>query len=127
MHGSPPHRRLVGPASRKLLSETARSLKKVVDVEPPSIMDPAPGWLTVLLTEIKATLGPDVDQSGNDDLRRIFGWNYEMGTILDLDAYRAGLGNKTRMERTWNVFLESYPLVLTRFLMRSGYPWSYDA
>ena len=90
-------------------------------------MDPARGWLSVLLTEIKATLGPAVDQYGSDDLRRIFGWYYEMGTILDLDAYRAGLGNKTRMERTWNVFLESYPLVLTPFLMRPGYPWNYDA
>jgi amidase len=100
---------------------------EVVDVEPPSIMDPARGWLSLLLTEIKATLGPVVDEYGSDDLRRIFGWYYEMGTILDLDAYRAGLGNKTRMERTWNVFLESYPLVLTPFLMRPGYPWNYDA
>jgi hypothetical protein len=44
---------------------------EVVDVEPPSIMDPARGWLSVLLTEIKATLGPAVDQYGSDDLRRI--------------------------------------------------------
>ena len=31
------------------------------------------------------------------------------------------------MIRTWNVFLESYPLVLTPFLMRPTYAWDYDA
>ena len=125
-HGYPIH-----PGIVQLIDRSAAYLRdagyEVVDVEPPSIMDPARGWLSVLLTEIKATIGSAVDQYGSDDVRRIFGWYYEMGTILDPDAYRAGLGNKTRMERAWNVFLESYPLVLTPFLMRPGYPWNYDA
>jgi amidase len=81
----------------------------------------------VLLTELKGTLGPIVDQAGSDDVRRIFGWYYEMGKILDLDHYRAGLGDRTRMMRAWNVFLDNYPLVLTPFLMRPLYPWNYDA
>src|SRR5277367_12046 len=100
---------------------------EVVEVEPPSIMDPARGWLSVLLTEIKATLGPTVDQYGSDDLRRIFAWYYEMGKILDYEGVRTGLADKTRMARCWNVFLDSYPLLLTPFLMRPGYSWNYDA
>ena len=99
----------------------------VVRAEPPSIMEPARGWFTVLLTELKATLGPIVDLAGSDDIRRIFGWYYEMGKILELDDYRAGLGDRTRMMRAWNVFLDNYPLVLTPFLMRPLYPWNYDA
>jgi amidase len=99
----------------------------VVPAEPPSIMEPARGWFTVLLTELKATLGPIVDLAGSDDIRRIFGWYYEMGKILELDDYRAGLGDRTRMMRAWNVFLDKYPLVLTPFLMRPLYPWNYDA
>jgi amidase len=99
----------------------------VVEVEPPSIMEPARGWFTVLLTELKGTLGPIVDQYGSDDLRRIFGWYYDIGKILDLDDYRAGLADRTRMMRAWNVFLEAHPLVLTPFLMRPLYSWNYDA
>ena len=110
------------PGILELIDRSADFLRdagyEVVDVEPPSIMEPARGWFSVLLTEIKATLGPIVDQHGSDDLRRIFGWYYEMGTILDYEGYRAGLADKTRMVRAWNVFLDSYPLVLTPFLMR---------
>ena len=35
--------------------------------------------------------------------------------------------DRTRMIRAWNLFLETYPLVLTPFLMRPTYPWNYDA
>jgi amidase len=125
-HGYPIH-----PGILELIDRCAAYLRdagyEVVEAEPPSIMDPARGWLSVLLTEIKATLGPIVDQHGSDDVRRIFGWYYEMGTILDGAGYRAGLAEKSRMARAWNVFLDSYPLVLTPFLMRPVYPWNYDA
>jgi amidase len=125
-HGYPIH-----PGILKLIDRSADYLREagyeVVEVEPPSIMDPARGWLSVLLTEIKATLGPLVDQYGSDELRRIFGWYYEMGTILDGEGVRLGLAERTRMARSWNVFLESFPLVLTPFLMRAVYGWNYDA
>jgi amidase len=125
-HGYPIH-----PGILKLIDRSADYLREagyeVVEVEPPSIMEPARGWLSVLLTEIKATLGPLVDQYGSDELRRIFGWYYEMGTILDGEGVRLGLAERTRMARSWNVFLESFPLVLTPFLMRAVYGWNYDA
>ena len=99
----------------------------VVEAEPPSIMEPARGWFTVLLTELKGSLGSIIDQHGSDDLRNIFGWFYSIGEILDLDRYRTGLADRSRMMRAWNLFLESHPLVLTPFLMRPTYPWNYDA
>jgi len=125
-HGYPIHAGIT-----ELIDRSAGYLSKagydVIDAEPPSIMEPAHGWLTVLLTELKATLGPTVDQCGSDDVRRIFGWYYEIGKILDFDGYRAGFANRTRMMRAWSVFLEEYPLVLTPFLMRPMYAWNYDA
>ena len=125
-HGYPIH-----PGISRLIDRTAGYLSDagydVVETEPPSIMEPARGWFTVLLTELKATLGPTVEQFGSDEVRRIFGWYYELGTILDLDGYRSGLADRTRMMRAWNLFLDAYPLVLTPFLMRPTYPWNYDA
>jgi amidase len=121
----------IHPGIVQLIDRAARYLSdagyEVVDVEPPSIMEPASGWFSVLLTELKGTLGPIVDQFGSDELRRIFSWYYEFGRILELDDFRAGLADRTRMIRAWNVFLEAYPLVLTPFLMRPTYAWNYDA
>jgi amidase len=121
----------IHPGIVQLIDRAARYLSdagyEVVDVEPPSIMEPASGWFSVLLTELKGTLGSIVDQFGSDELRRIFSWYYEFGRILELDDFRAGLADRTRMIRAWNVFLEAYPLVLTPFLMRPTYAWNYDA
>ena len=125
-HGYPIH-----PGILQLIDRCADYLRdagyEVVDAEPPAIMEPARGWFSVLLTDLKATLGSAVDQHGiAKNIRRIFDWYYEMGTILDLDSYRVGLADKIRMARTWSAFLDSYPLVLTPFLMRPLYPWNYD-
>jgi amidase len=81
----------------------------------------------VLLTELKAMLGPTVDQFASDEVRRLFSWYYELGKILDVDDFRAGLADRTRMMRAWSVFLDEYPLVLTPFLMRPTFAWNYDA
>jgi amidase len=125
-HGYPIHPGIVGLIDRAAgyLSDAGYD---VVEVEPPSIMEPARGWFSVLVTEMKGTLGPTVEQHGSDEIRRIFGWYDEIGTLLDLDGYRAGLGDRTRMMRAWSVFLDAHPLVLTPFLMRPTYPWDYDA
>ena len=125
-HGYPIH-----PAIIELIDRAAGYLRnagyELIEVEPPSILEPAHGWFSVLLTDLKATLGPIIDQSGSEEVRRIFGWYYELGKILDCDDYRAGLADRTRMMRAWNLFLDTYPLVLTPFLMRPTYPWNYDA
>src|SRR5499426_4311774 len=60
-HGYPIH-----PGIIRLIDRTAVYLSdagyEVIDVEPPSIMEPARGWFTVLLTELKGMLGPMIDQ-----------------------------------------------------------------
>src|SRR5262245_27310166 len=70
-HGYPIH-----PGIIRLIDRTAVYLSDagydVVEAEPPSIMEPARGWSTVLLTELKGTLGPIVEQHGSDEVRRIF-------------------------------------------------------
>ncbi len=125
-HGYPMHAGI-----RQLIDRAAAYLSsagyEVVETEPPPITEPARGWFSVLLTELQGTVGPLVEKAGSDDLRRIFGWYYEIGKILELDGYRDGLADRTRMMRAWNLFLDEYPLVLTPFLMRPTYSWNYDA
>jgi amidase len=121
----------IHPGIIRLIDKAAEYLRdagyEVVEAEPPSVIEPARGWFSVLLTELKGALGPIVEQHGSEEIRRIFDWCYEMGNLLGLDGYRAGLADRTRMMRAWNLFLDAYPLALTPFLMRPTYPWNYDA
>src|SRR5499433_3932376 len=74
----------IHPGIVRLIDRTAVYLSdagyEVVETEPPSIMEPARGWFTVLLTELKGTLGPTVEQFGTNEVRQIFAWYYELGT-----------------------------------------------
>jgi amidase len=59
-HGYPMHPGIVG-----LIEHAARYLSDaVVAGEPPSILEPARGWFSVLVTEMQGTLGPTVAQHG---------------------------------------------------------------
>jgi amidase len=125
-HGYPMH-----PDIAALVDRAAIALERagytLEEVEPPPITEPATGWMSVALAEIRATLDPLARQHGSERVQQIFDWYYRMGEVADGPAYLAGLAARTRMTRAWNVFLAQYPLVLTPFLMRPTYDWDYDA
>lgn len=125
-HGYPMH-----PAIAQALDRAARTLAAagyaVEEVEPPPITEPAAGWMSVALGEMKATLDPLARQFGSESIGQIFDWYYRMGDVAEGPRYLAGLAARTTMTRRWNVFLDRYPLVLSPFLMRPTYPWDYDA
>ncbi len=125
-HGYPMHQGIA-----KLIDVAAGYLSDagydVIEIEPPPITEPAQGWFSVLLTELKASYGASIEQHGSDDIRHLFDWYGQMGTELDFIGYCRGLADKTRMMRDWNLFLERCPLVLTPFFMQPTYAWNYDA
>ena len=125
-HGYPMH-----PDIAALVDRAAAALERagytLEEVEPPPITEPAAGWMSVALAEIRATLDPLARQHGSERVQQIFDWYYRMGEVAEGPAYLAGLAARTRMTRAWNVFLAQYPLVLTPFLMRPTYDWDYDA
>ncbi|MFO1321389.1 MAG: amidase family protein [Burkholderiales bacterium] len=125
-HGYPLH-----PGIAASLDAAARMLERagyaVEEVEPPPITEPAAGWMSVALAEIRATLDPLARKHGSETVCRIFDHYYAMGDVAEGAKYLAGLAERTRMTRAWNVFLDRFPLVLTPFLMRPTPPWDYDA
>ncbi len=125
-HGYPIH-----PGIVELLDRTASWLSAagyaVEEVEPPPITEPAGGWMSVELAELKATLDPLARQHGSTTIQQIFDWYYAMGKVAEGNDYLLGFAARSRMTRAWNVFLHRYPLVLSPFLMRPIYPWNYDA
>jgi len=125
-HGYPMHSeidRAIGRAAGWL----AEAGYAVEEAEPPSIAEPARAWFRVAVAEMKAMLFPLGDQFGSRTIQNIFGYYERMEGIVDADGYMRGIADRTRMTRAWSVFLDSYPLVLTPFLMRPTYPWDYDA
>jgi len=125
-HGYPMH-----PGIAQTLDRAARVLEAagyaVEEVEPPPITEPAAGWMSIALAEIRATLGPLARQHGSETVQRIFEWYYAMGDVADGERYLLGLAARTRMTRAWNLFLDRHPLVLTPFMLRTTHPWDYDA
>lgn len=95
-------------------------------VDPPSIAEPAAAWFKAGSTELEATLAPAVEQYGSDDIKKVFGYFFEASEVQDRDGYIAHFGDRTRMMRDWNVFLDRYPLVVTPFMMMPLYRWDYD-
>ncbi len=100
---------------------------EVEEVDTPSMLDAAEGWLKIAVYELQATLGPVVDSLGSEDLRNIFNWYYDLGPMTDLEGYFAGMAARTAQTRAWNELLNDYPLVLSPYLMRPTYTWNYDA
>ena len=96
-------------------------------VATPSIMKPAEAWFDVLVSEIVHFLGPIAREHGSETIQTIFEHKQRIGTPVNAAGYRDAIAARTAMTREWNVFLDSYPLVLCPFLLRSMYPWDYDA
>jgi amidase len=96
------------------------------EVAVPDILEPARAWFSVAIREIKMTLDPAAREYGSETIQRIFDYYYRMSDMVDAEGYIAGIAERSRMVREWNVFLDEYPLILTPFLMRPGYPNDHD-
>jgi amidase len=126
-HGYPMHPE-IGRAVERVAGWLAAAGYAVEDVEPPPITEPARAWFQVAVAEMKTMLFPLGRQYGSATIQQMFGWYERMGEpVADAAGYMLGIAERTRMTRTWSVFLEQHPLVLTPFLMRPTFPWNYDA
>jgi len=125
-YGYPIHAEIVAGLDRAadFLSDAGY---EVVEVETPSILDPANGWFDVFVRELKETLGPVTKEHGSETIQRIFEYYESVGNMIELEDYLSALSQRCLFTRAWNVFLGEYPLVLCPFLMRPTFAWDYDA
>jgi amidase len=104
----------------------AESGYAVEHVDPPPIVEPASAWFKTGTTELQVLLDPAVQEFGSDDIKKVFSYFFKASEVQDLDGYVSHFGDRTRMMRDWNVFLERYPLVVTPFMMMPLYSWDFD-
>ncbi len=99
---------------------------QVEEVETPSIMPAVNGWLTAATLELKETLDPLARQHGSPTIQAIFDAYYHFREMADYKGYMQAVADRSAMVRTWALFLEEWPLVLTPFFMRPMYDYDHD-
>ncbi len=100
---------------------------RVVEADPPPIIDAARGWFSAATTEMKTTFDQPLRTFGSETIVQIFDWYFELSDLLDLDRYITTFAARTALMRDWNRFLREHPLIITPFLMRPMFDWDYDA
>ena len=125
-HGYPINPQVLAGIERAAgaLSDAGYAVERVTT---PSIMKPATAWFDVLLSELVHFLGPAAHDYGSATIRTIFEHYQRVGKPVDPAGYRQAIADRTALLREWSIFLDRYPLMLCPFLMRSTYPWDYDA
>ena len=125
-HGYPTHPEILAGIDRaaSVLSTAGYAVESVAT---PSIMKPSQAWFDVLMSEIAHFLGPVAHRHGSETIRALFDERQRYGNPVDPAGYRDAIAERTALTREWNVFLDRFPLVLCPFLLRSMYPWNYDA
>ena len=124
-HGYPIHEGIVTNLDRAAAILEAAGYQ-VEEIETPAIAEPAKAWLENTNFEMKRTLEPVFSKHGSETINQIFNAYYQLEKMVDAEGYLFGIAERTRMVREWNLLLAEYPLVLTPYLMRPGYPYDYD-
>ena len=118
------------PAIRSLVERTATFLADagyvVEEVDPPAIVEPASAWFRAGSTELEVFLDPAVQEYGSDDVKTVFKHFFTSSQVQDRDGYLKEFADRTRMMRDWNLFLDTYPLLITPFMMSPLYRWDFD-
>lgn len=124
-HGYPIHAGIVA-ALDKAASILEAAGYQVEEIETPSIAEAARQWLLNTNFEMKKTLEPIFAEHGSTMINQIFDDYYQLQGVADADGYFSGIAARTALMRDWNMLLADYPLVLTPYLMRPGYPYDFD-
>ena len=80
--------------------------------DPPLMAEIAENWRTLLFTDTKVMSEAAFQQYGSDDINQVLGDYLAASNVRDLDEYIRALADRTRLLRSWSMFMEDYPLVL---------------
>jgi amidase len=95
-------------------------------VEPPDMAEAAALWSTIADNEAVRVMGPAIAKFGDDGIRRAFAGMTRQTPMLDTEGYLRALARRTALIRRWNLFLETYPIVLGAVCAEPPFPWGLD-
>jgi len=85
----------------------------VSEVATPDISAAWTLWCDLIATEIAVLQAAQMRELGSADFGRALDGLFAMATILDGEGYMRAVAHRTRLQREWLTFLETYPLILT--------------
>ena len=81
-------------------------------VDPPLVSEIAALWRALLFTDTEVMMEAAMQDHGSADIIQVLGDYIAASNLRDRDGYVRALGDRTRLLRTWSLFMEDYPLVL---------------
>lgn len=119
------------PAVASALDAAAEALSKagydVEEAEPPLVRETGEVGYRALMGEVKALLGRDLREHGSETLNAVFDEYYRRFPPYEGLELLEVLAKRTYYARQWSLFLETYPLVLTPFLLKPFFTAGRDA
>jgi amidase len=125
LSGQPLHP-TVAMALRQAAGWLADAGYEIVDEATPGFTRPMELWYAMLLPEIRAFLGPAIEQYGDLTIRRAMRLNYEAFPTEDGVPHMKAMAERARVVREWQVFLDRVPLVLAPVCTQPVYERDFD-
>ncbi len=96
-------------------------------VDPPLAKETGEVGYRALIGEIRDMMGPDLRAYGSETVNAIFNEYYRRFPPYDNKEQQRAMAQRTHYAREWSMFLETYPLVLTPFLLQPFFTAGRDA
>ncbi len=111
------------PAVLAAVDEAARRLKDrgyiVERVKVPDLRRPLDLWFKLMGAEIR-TLQAGMMEMASPPMKKVLQDYLDIGGPCDLATYMAGLAERNKHVRDWQVFMQDYPIVLTPLCFRAS-------
>ena len=119
------------PAVRSAIDRAADLLANagyaVEAAEPPEVERMKEVWFRIIFADFRVTMHESVRRLGSPEVNGIVDAYFEMaGGVPGIDTYVRDLAERNRLLRTWNLFLEEYPLVLAPVSTEPPFPVNDD-
>ncbi|SFU08973.1 amidase family protein [Sedimentitalea nanhaiensis] len=88
----------------------------VEEIDPPLLREAGMDGYRALMGEVRALMGADLRRDGSDTINAIFDTYFQEFPPFEGDELLQVMARRTHYARTWSLFLETYPLVVTPFL-----------
>ena len=99
---------------------------RVEEATPPMLEEIAGDALPALMGDAALFMKEAFRTHGSETVNRVLDAYFEIYPPRDPEALLKAMAQRTRYARAWNEFAETYPLVLTPFLMRPTFDWDED-
>jgi amidase len=99
---------------------------QVEEATPPRFKEAAELWSPFVLSETGRSLQAAARQMGDSRIQNAINTWLDVTPLFDLPAFSQALGKREQIRREWQLFMETYPIVIMPTSWRTPFPLDYD-